>query len=89
MIPEEIEKLFRIKADIKSALISKGRSPNDDFTTYANEIRAITCNGSGNDTPDIPVTPEEPDDPVIPDEPTEINEYLERYNWLQADICVL
>lgn len=82
MIPEEIEKLFRIKADIKSALISKGRSPNDDFTTYANEIRAIICNGSGSETPDIPDTPE---DPIIPEEPTEINEYLERYNWLKAD----
>lgn len=68
-----------IKADIKSALISKGRNPNDDFTTYANEIRAIVCNGNESETPDTP------ENPIIPEEPTIINEYLERYNWLQSD----
>lgn len=36
MIQEEIYKLFRINADIKSTLISKCRSPDDDFTIYAN-----------------------------------------------------
>lgn len=85
-IVNEIEKLFRIKADIKSALISKGRSPNDDFTTYANEIRAIACNNSETDTPDVPDNPPI-DDPIIPpiDNPININEYIEGYNWLQAD----
>lgn len=81
-IVNEIEKLFRIKADIKSALISKGRSPNDDFTTYANEIRAIVCNGNGTDTPDVPDIPDIPD---IPDNPIDVNEYIEGYNWLNGD----
>lgn len=48
MIQEEIVKLFRIKADIKSILISKCRSPDDDFTIYTNEIKVIVCNDSRN-----------------------------------------
>lgn len=81
MIAEHIKSLLIIKADIKSALISRGRNPNDDFTTYADEIRAIV----GGDVPDTPDTPDVPDVPDVPDTPSYINEYIEGYNWLQAD----
>ncbi len=49
------------------------------------EIKKNISGNGGADDPSTPDVPSEPTEPIIPDEPTEINEYLERYNWLQAD----
>lgn len=40
-IAEKLTTLNQIKADIKSALESKGLSPTDDFTTYANMVENV------------------------------------------------
>ena len=44
-IETKLQKLVDIKKDIKSALEEKNKSPTNDFSTYANEIRDLITDG--------------------------------------------
>lgn len=44
---DKLNKLITTKAAIKQALIDKGQSPSDVFSTYADDIRSITSGGGG------------------------------------------
>ena len=41
MITDSLQKLKKIKKDIKSAIIRKGGDASDDFSTYADSITNI------------------------------------------------
>ena len=41
MITDSLQKLKKIKKDIKSAIIRKGGDASDDFSTYADSINNI------------------------------------------------
>lgn len=45
-IADKLNKALANKADIKNALIEKGRTPSDNMSTYGDEIRAIETGGS-------------------------------------------
>ncbi len=45
-IADKLNKALANKADIKAALIEKGRTPSDNMSTYGDEIRAIETGGS-------------------------------------------
>ena len=44
-IADKLNKALANKADIKAALIEKNRTPNDNMSTYGDEIRAIETGG--------------------------------------------
>ncbi len=44
-IADKLNKALANKADIKAALIEKNRTPNDNMSTYGDEIRAIEAGG--------------------------------------------
>lgn len=44
-IADKLNKALENKADIKAALIEKNRTPNDNMSTYGDEIRAIETGG--------------------------------------------
>ena len=45
-IETKLQKLVDIKKDIKSALEEKNRTPTNEFSTYANEIRSLITGGA-------------------------------------------
>lgn len=49
-IASQLETLASIKSDIKAAIIDKGQTVGDDFSTYATAIGNIECGGGGETT---------------------------------------
>ena len=54
-IADKLNKALENKADIKAALIEKGRTPSDNLSTYGDEIRAIETGGELEPTGDYRV----------------------------------
>lgn len=64
---DKLNKLIQTKAAIKAALVEKGQNPSDVFSTYANNIKAISTGV---------------DNPLIANSDAEMNTYLNDTKYL-------
>lgn len=64
---DKLNKLIQTKVAIKAALVEKGQNPSDVFSTYANNIKAISTGV---------------DNPLIANSDTEMNTYLNDTKYL-------